>query len=72
MDYYCYTNSFTNKVIRLLKINNQYLATKVVLLFIRLKIRFFITLLLPYFTNKTTLLANGYGFIYQPYYLIFR
>jgi hypothetical protein len=39
--------------------NNKYhLATKVVSLMKRLKIRFYSSLFIPYFTNKTTLVAN--------------
>ena len=53
-----------------------HIATKVVLLFIRLKIRLKIefskTLFLPYFPNKTTLVAEKYYPTFQPYYLIFK
>jgi len=53
--------------------NNYHLATKVVLLLIRLKIKFYITLFKPYFINKTTLVvANRNTHHVKPYYLIFK
>jgi len=52
--------------------NNYHIATKVVLLFIRLKIRFFDTSFLPYFANKTTLVADYMPSYSKPYYLIFK
>jgi len=66
---------YNNKVIRLAKNNNYHFATKVVLLLIRLKIRFSKTLLTPYLFNKTTLVAHGYNPIFQtllPYFQIFK
>ena len=60
-----------NKVIRLVKYYNYHLATKVVLLLIRLKIRFSSTLFIPYFTNKTTSVAQQDIFSFpRPHYLI--
>jgi len=53
-------NCYDNKVIRLAKNNNYHFATKVVLLLIRLKIRFYQTLFIPYSFNKTTLVADRY------------
>jgi len=55
-------DSYENKVIRLTENNNYHPATKVVLLLIRLKIRFLPTLFIPYFSNKTTLVATNYIF----------
>jgi len=49
---------------------NYHIATKVVLLFIRLKIRFFSTSFILYFINKTTLVAVSMPFYSKPYYLI--
>ena len=60
-----------NKVIRLMNNNNYHIATKVVLLFIRLKIRFFSTSFIPYSINKTTLVATDrLTFYSKPDYLI--
>jgi len=48
---------------------NYHIATKVVLLFIRLEIRFFSTSFILYFRNKTTLVVSM-PFYSKPYYLI--
>ena len=50
-------NLYENKVMRLAGNNHCHPATEVVLLLMRLKMRFFATLFSPYFTNKTTLVA---------------